>query len=179
MEAEKNGFVEIPHVKVPAVQIVLLRQGESGAEVFLGKRSAGGFLDQWSFPGGKIDPGETPEKAARRELLEEAGVLIGADNITFLRRTNSPTTRIKNGQEVVYDYALDVFLASGQQLTPYNASPEEHSEMKWISIGDALAMHQDAVDHEISLGVARPMDKIPGALSPKTHETLQYLLQGQ
>jgi 8-oxo-dGTP pyrophosphatase MutT (NUDIX family) len=30
--------------------------------------------DRWLFPKGHIDPGETPERAAEREVLEEAGV---------------------------------------------------------------------------------------------------------
>jgi len=47
-------------------------------------RRASGLKDhagQWSFPGGRIEPGETPEEAALRELEEEVGLQLGPEHI--------------------------------------------------------------------------------------------------
>lgn len=47
-------------------------------------RSLRAHSGQWALPGGRIDAGETPEQAGRREVSEEIGLDIGADRVLGL-----------------------------------------------------------------------------------------------
>jgi 8-oxo-dGTP diphosphatase len=47
-----------------------------GRRLLLKKASRGFSVGKWNAPGGKCEPGEKPEECARREVLEETGLLI-------------------------------------------------------------------------------------------------------
>lgn len=72
-----------------AVAIVVLpdtRAGGAGAAVVLTLRASGlrRHGGQWACPGGRLDPGETPEAAALRELEEELGLALPPDHVLGL-----------------------------------------------------------------------------------------------
>ena len=59
---------------IAAIAIAVVRRD---GNVLIGQRAAGTALaGLWEFPGGKIEPQETPERAAVRECLEEAGIAV-------------------------------------------------------------------------------------------------------
>lgn len=63
---------EHPIVLVTACALV-----DSDGRVLLTQRPEGKSLaGLWEFPGGKVDPGETPEESLIRELHEELGIIV-------------------------------------------------------------------------------------------------------
>jgi 8-oxo-dGTP diphosphatase len=67
-------MAELPIILVVAVALI-----DVDGRVLLAERPAGKHLaGTWEFPGGKVQPGETPEAALIRELREELGIDVVA-----------------------------------------------------------------------------------------------------
>lgn len=52
---------------INVVAAVIFKDGK----IFATQRGYGAFKDGWEFPGGKVEAGESPEDALRREIREE------------------------------------------------------------------------------------------------------------
>ena len=71
----------------PAAVALTLVPDVAGAACFVLTRRVVGLRahsGQWALPGGRLDPGETPEEAARRELAEEVGLGVREDDVLGL-----------------------------------------------------------------------------------------------
>jgi 8-oxo-dGTP diphosphatase len=87
----------------------------------------------WEFPGGKVEPDESAERALHRELKEELGVTVrlGAE-----LQAESPLGWPLNAQASMRVWFAEI--ADGEP-----APLEDHDELRWINLGaerDALGL---------------------------------------
>lgn len=61
---------------IRVVAAVIADDLDHPTKILATERGYGEFKGQWEFPGGKIEKGETPEEAIRREIWEELEVEI-------------------------------------------------------------------------------------------------------
>ena len=62
------------------VVAAIIRKGD---KIFATQRGYGEWKDWWEFPGGKMEPGETPEEALAREIREELDTEIRVDKFLY------------------------------------------------------------------------------------------------
>ncbi len=77
----------------------------------------------WEFPGGKIEPHETPKEALVRELKEE--LLCTAEIGNIVQTT-----------EHEYEFGIVILTTFYCSLTGDEPKLTEHSEIRWIQIAD-------------------------------------------
>ena len=95
-------------------------------QVLLLRRFNTGYADgQYSVPAGHLDGNETVIAAARREALEETGVRIAAEDLTF-----SSVMHRMNAEERV-DFFLHVRSWEGE---PQNTEPDKCDDLRWVSV---------------------------------------------
>ena len=72
MNAKKRELFVVAGAIIKDGKVFAAQRGNSGKTAF-----------KWEFPGGKINPGETPEQALARELLEELSINVKVHELIY------------------------------------------------------------------------------------------------
>ena len=100
-------------------------------EVLIGRRTAPAALAGcWEFPGGKLEPGETPHQGVHREIREELGIEID------LGEELSPADG--DGWPIGKNLRMKVFYARMREATQTPAPLEGHDLLRWAAIDSHL-----------------------------------------
>ena len=111
---------------VEAAGGVVVREGGSGLEVCVVHRPR---YDDWTLPKGKLDPGESFEAAALREVEEETGL-----RCRLVRELASTEYRdSKDRPKLVRYWLMEV---EGGEFAPN----DEVDEMRWVAVEEAAQM---------------------------------------
>lgn len=98
-----------------------------GRKLLLKKANRGISVGKWNAPGGKLEPGETPEECARREVMEETGL-----KVSRLFYHGALTFAMDGGKNLYMKaHVFSTSQARGK------ASPSPEGPVKWFPV-DAL-----------------------------------------
>lgn len=108
---------ERKHIEVVAAIIVRDRR------IFATQRGYGEWKDWWEFPGGKIEHGETPEDALKREIREELATEIEVDELLTTVEYDYPKFHL-----TMYCYLCTIISGDLSLL--------EHEDARWLAIDE-------------------------------------------
>lgn len=126
-------LVHVAH-KPDVYSIPFAAGGEDHAAVLLTRRSVKlkKHAGQWALPGGRMDAGETPEETALRELAEEVGLKLSAEQV--IGRLDDYTTRS--------GFTIKPVVVWGGCVTDLRANPDEVQSIHRIPLAEL--MREDA-----------------------------------
>ena len=121
------------NMKQIEVVAAIIRKGD---KIFATQRGYGEWKDWWEFPGGKMEAGETPEKALVREIREELSAEISVDEYLCT---------------VEYDYpgfhlTMHCYLCS---LVTEALHLNEHEAAKWLEKDELDSVKWLPADYEV------------------------------
>ena len=76
---------------VKSIEVVAAIIHDDQKRIFATQRGYGDWKDYWEFPGGKMEPGEGPEEALKREIWEELETKIVIDSFVRTVEWDYPT----------------------------------------------------------------------------------------
>lgn len=109
---------------VRVVAAVIKAENEKGQPIiFATQRGYGDLKGSWEFPGGKIEEGETPQEALKREIMEELDTEISVGDLIDTIEYDYPT----------FHLSMDCFWC---QIVKGDLVLKEHEAAKWLRMDE-------------------------------------------
>ena len=105
---------------IKVVAAVICDSLENTTNLFATVRGYGEFKGKWEFPGGKVEPGETPHQALVREIQEELAVKIEVGELIDTIEYDYPT----------FHLSMDCFWCN---VTEGEIKLKEAEDARWLS----------------------------------------------
>lgn len=119
------------------IRVVCAVISDEFGRYLVAKRPSGKVLaGKWEFPGGKVEPGEEPSEALRREIQEE----MGAD-IDVGRALLEVIHHYKSGSICLWPYLA--------RLNTGTLRAIEHEEIRWVSLEEIILL--DMADADVPI----------------------------
>lgn len=162
-------------VLLPLVYATAIVQDDSGRILFQRRADFGDAW--WGLPGGLLDPGETLEQCAQREVFEETGLEVETTRLTGVYSSPRYAVTYPNGdqaQQVTFCYACRV---RGGALRPQAAEILELAYFEPAALPPRPHWYADMIDH-FQAGMAHPYFDPPSFTPPTTPYPTLLALRG-
>ena len=123
------------------VVAAIIRKGD---RIFATQRGYGDWKDWWELPGGKIEPGESPQEALIREIREELDTEIGIDKYLTTIEWDYPQ----------FHLTMHCYMCS---LLSEALHLNEHEAARWLSASDLRSVRWLPADDQLLPLIAREL----------------------
>ena len=119
---------------------------QKGDKIFATQRGYGDFKDWWEFPGGKMEPGETPEEALVREIREELSAYIQVGKLLYTVEWDYPQ----------FHLTMHCFMCT---LVQDALHLNEHEAARWLSMADLHSVNWLPADEMLLPLIGKEMNQ--------------------
>lgn len=129
-----------------SIEVVAAIIHDSEGRIFATQRGYGDYKDGWEFPGGKMEPGESPEDALKREIWEELETKIVVERLVQTVEYDYPKFHLKMHCFLCYIESGSLILKEHEAARWLK--PEELDSVDWLP-ADRIVIDDSGDDFEV------------------------------